>query len=133
MQAQAKAPSSVAIPFGEDLEHLKFPDDMFTDDPLAGECTIVLLVFFAQLLSSAFLLWGAAIGMQFLYSLIAPIPQTLCRGDDPDLAALEEREVMLSSLPDGYTNDLTTLVSDDQLRFLSVTFLLATVVATLFF
>jgi hypothetical protein len=76
-------------------------------------------------------LGSPARGGQFLQPLLPPVPQTLDRGSNPDVALLEECEVMFAALADDCTNELPTAEVYKELGFLGMALLFPTVVLPL--
>jgi hypothetical protein len=106
---------------------------VLTYDASACQDAILLLLRLGQLSSWRFLLGGLALGVQFLYPLIAAVGSTLDLFLDGDLTPLEQCDIVLASFADGHTDDFARLVLYDNLRFLGVAFLLATIILPLFF
>ena len=80
-----------------------------------------------------FLERGLAVLMQFCQALVASIcqdPNMLCNGE---FLVLEKLEVMLAALAKGSRHDFSSFLVGDQLRFLGMSPLFATVVLFLAF
>jgi hypothetical protein len=85
------------------------------DNSPARQAPILLLLLRGQRVTARFLLGRLAIGVQFLYALIAFVAYALYRGVYDEVTALEELEIVLTSLADSDTDDLAGLLRDDEL------------------
>ena len=133
VEAQSKSCSAIAIPLTEDPKDLQLAKNMLNHDPLSSQRTIFLLLLFGQRMIFGFLERRLAIFMKFCQSLVACIRQNsnvLC---NVEFLVFEKLEVMFAALAKGGGYNFSRLLVGNQLRFLGVTLLFATVVPFLAF
>jgi len=101
---------------------------MFIQNSLSRQSPISLFPPFCKRMILRFLEWGLAVFVKFSQALIASICQdtdVLC---NLSLVILEELKVMFTSISKGSCHNFGGLLVGNQLRFLSVTLLFATVI-----
>jgi hypothetical protein len=106
---------------------------VLTHNSSTRQLPILVLLLHRQCTTSGFFLRRLALVVPLLYALVASIGSTLALGLDGDLAPLDQFEIVLTSLPDGKTDNFTGLLGDDSWRFLGVAFLLSALGLPLFF
>ena len=106
---------------------------MLNHNALASQRPISLLLLFRQSMIFGFLERGLAVLMQFCQALVASISQDPNVLGKVEFIVLEQLEVMLAALAKGSRHDFSGFLVGDQLRFLRVSPLFATIVLFLAF
>lgn len=117
----------------QDFEHFQAGQRMFTTDALPRYRPIARLLLIRERVMLALLLGRFGILAQLVQSLIAAVSQTDMRARQRGSARFEQRKVRLLAFAKGRCDNLPRGVLGDYLGLLGMAFLLATVVATLFF
>ena len=133
VETQGKSLSTIAIPLTQDTKHFQLAKNMLNHNPLSSQRPVALLLLLRQGMIFGFLERGLAILMKFCQTLVPSVRQ------DPNVLrnvqsiVLEKLKVMLATLAKGGRHNFSGFLVSDQLRFLSMALLFATVVRFLVF
>src|SRR5215208_307202 len=106
---------------------------MLNDNPLSSQRTISLLLLFGQRMVFGFFERSLTVSMKVCQTLVTGICQDPNVLGNVKFVVLEKLEVMLAALTKGRGHDFRGFLVGDQLRFLSMSPLFATVVLFLAF
>lgn len=130
--SKAKAFASVAVALCQEAKNFEFTDGMFYYDPFLGDAAVICFLFLGQRFFLASLVRHLAFFMQLSDALIAAVGLQHHIGMQAGFAFFKEAEIVRSPLANNHANDFS-FSRNDQLDFLSVSFLFARVIAPLLF
>ena len=133
VETQRKPLPRIAIPLTQDPKHLQFAKNMFNQNPFTSQAAVLLLFFLCQRMIFGFLERCLAVFMELCQPLVTSICQNTDVFRNLSLLILEQLKIVFASTRKSRCHNFGRLVVGNQLRFLGMSPLFATVMPILAF